>query len=197
MSVDLPTPPLPEPTQSTFLHLRKRPLWEASAPKLLRERLLLRVAQHVEVHVHVAHAVERRDGLPNGVLEVGAHGAAGRGERDRHVDDPVRADLDRAHHVELHDRAPELGVDHRPQRVQDVVFAHGPIVANARGTPTVSSTGAAACARTRGRRGGIAPPRRLREERVLLSTGESCAGRLTAPVSPHRSGEASAIARPR
>ena len=61
MTVDLPTPPLPEPTQITFLTTARAPSGSpALAAEPLRERLLLLVGEHVEGDVHAAHA-EARD----------------------------------------------------------------------------------------------------------------------------------------
>src|ERR671925_202144 len=46
--------------------------------------------------------------------------AAGDRQGDRHLD-IAAADLDVADHVEVGDRAPQLGVDHLPERLQDPV----------------------------------------------------------------------------
>ncbi len=50
-------------------------------------------------------------------------GQPGGRQRDGHVDHAVGADIDRAHHVELDDRAVQLGVDHDLQRLADLVCA--------------------------------------------------------------------------
>ncbi len=64
-------------------------------------------------------ALERVDGAGDLLLEARAERAAGDGERqlDRHVA-AVHDDL--AHHVELRDGPPELGVDHPPERGHDL-----------------------------------------------------------------------------
>ena len=71
MTVDLPTPPLPEPMQITFLTRGERALGQpALAAEPLREALLLLVGEHVEADRDRRHA-ERLDALDDGLLEVG------------------------------------------------------------------------------------------------------------------------------
>ena len=131
MSVDFPTPPLPDPMHSTFDTRAREPSGRPGPPELLLQRRLLRVAQDVEVDVDVAHAVECGDGLRDGGLEVTLDRAARRSQRHGHVDDAVCADVDRSHHVELDDRAVQLRIDHDLERLEYLVSAaHGPIVAN-------------------------------------------------------------------
>jgi len=88
--------------------LGKRP---GAAELLLQGRLLL-VAEDVEEDVDVGDALQLRDRVGHGCLEVALDRTARRRQRDGHVHDPVRARLDRAHHVQLDDRAVQLRVDH-------------------------------------------------------------------------------------
>ena len=124
MSVDLPTPPLPEATQITLPHLGHRPLGQTGAAQAFLQLALLGVGEHVESDRHFANSVQRLDRAGHRGLEVAADRAAGGGQRDRHVDPPAVAELDRAHHPQLDDRPPQLGIDHRLQRLEDL-FARG------------------------------------------------------------------------
>ena len=55
-------------------------------------------------------------------LDLGAQRAGGDGQG--HIDHHVAAvDADVAHHAEVHDGVAELGVDHRPQAVADLLGA--------------------------------------------------------------------------
>ena len=76
VSVDLPTPPLPEPTQMTFATCASAPVGQAAAAELLLQRALLLVGEHVEVDVDAGDALERADGLRDAGLEVAADRAA-------------------------------------------------------------------------------------------------------------------------
>ena len=127
MTLDLPTPPLPEPTQITFLTWASAPSGSEPRPSLLPERRLLVVGQDVEADVDAGDAVELADRLGHAGLEVAADRAAGRRQRDHHVDHAVLVDLDRADHLELDDVAPQLGVDHGTEGVDYLVSGgHGP-----------------------------------------------------------------------
>ena len=61
MIVDLPTPPLPEPTQTTLETCASAPSGSAAAAELLLQAGLLLVGEHVEGDAHVVHAVQRAD----------------------------------------------------------------------------------------------------------------------------------------
>ena len=102
--VDLPTPPLPEATQITFLTWARAPSGSLRPAELLLEPGLLAVGEDVEADVDGVHALELGDVLDDGLLEVVADRAAGGGQRDDDLDAAVVADLDRAHHPELDDR---------------------------------------------------------------------------------------------
>jgi hypothetical protein len=83
-----------------------------------RERSALVRRHHVEAERDRRDVGERPDVLPDLLFEAGAKRAADDGERDR--DDDVGAlDLDRPHHVQLRDRAAQLGVDHAAQCFQN------------------------------------------------------------------------------
>src|SRR4029079_8641877 len=72
-------------------------------------------------------AFDAADSVSNSGLEMVLDRAAGGRERDRHIDGPTVADLDRADHLELDDVAPQLGGDDDLQRLEDVVSGgHGP-----------------------------------------------------------------------
>jgi hypothetical protein len=81
------------------------------AAQLLSQCLPLLRRHHVEAEVDFIDAVERRDLAPHLILEARAKGAAGDRQRDRD-DDLAAVDLHGPHHVQLCDRALELGVDH-------------------------------------------------------------------------------------
>ena len=91
-----------------------------------RQRGALVRAHYVEVEVDGVDARERRDVLLHLILEARAQRAAGDGQSDRHLD-PAAVELDAAHHLELGHRAAQLGIDHIPERGQDLVAArhHG------------------------------------------------------------------------
>ena len=126
MSVDLPTPPLPEPMHRTFATCASAPAGRLPRPSFCCSAAFCCVGEHVEVDVHVRDAVERADGLRDGGLEVALDRAAGRGQGNGHVDDAVGADVDRAHHVELDDRAVQLGVDDDLEGLRDLVVGGHP-----------------------------------------------------------------------
>jgi hypothetical protein len=106
--------------------LRERAGRQLAAAELLLEAGLLLVGEDVEGDVDTGHALEGADGGADGVLEVAADGAAGRGQRDGDVDRPVGARVDRPDHLELHDGATQLRVDDGGQRLEDLVTGgHG------------------------------------------------------------------------
>ena len=106
--------------------LRERALGEGAAPELLLQGALLLVGEDVEVDVHVGHTRQRGDRAGDGGLEVALDRASGRGQGDGDVHDAVRAELDRADHVQLDDRAVQLRVDDDLERLEDLILArHG------------------------------------------------------------------------
>ena len=66
-------------------------------------------------------AVERGRRVGHPVLDLVAQRAAGDGEGDEHADDAVAADVDAADHAEVDDRAVQLGVLDRSQRLDDLL----------------------------------------------------------------------------
>ena len=82
MIVDLPTPPLPEPTQTTFETCASAPSGSPPAAELLLQPGLLLVGEDVEGDVDALDALERADRRADGGLEVAADRAAGRRQRD-------------------------------------------------------------------------------------------------------------------
>ena len=90
------------------------------AAQLGRQRRTFVGRHHVEVERHRSDAGQRPDVLADLILEARAKGAPddGQGNRHAHV---CAVDLDRAHHVQLGDRAPELRVDHIAERLEDLV----------------------------------------------------------------------------
>jgi hypothetical protein len=101
------------------LDLRERAFGEPVAPELLLEPLLLLGGEHVEPDVHVLDSLQLRHRLRDGLLKVAADRAPRRSERHGHVHGAVRQ-LDRADHLQLDDRPPELRVDHRAQLFDDL-----------------------------------------------------------------------------
>ena len=78
--VDLPTPPLPEATQITFLTWAKA-VGKLVAAELLLEVALLGVGEDVEADLDRRDPVELSDVLDDRLLEVVADRAAGGGQR--------------------------------------------------------------------------------------------------------------------
>ena len=113
------------------LDLGQGALGQARPPQRLLQAALLLVAEHVEADLDRGHPLERGDLLGDRLLEVRADRAARRGQGDDDLDPAVVADLDRAHHPQLDDRAPQLGVDHGAEALGDLFLGrqwHGPIV---------------------------------------------------------------------
>ena len=74
-----------------------------------------------EVDVDRVDPGERRDRVGDPAGDLGPHGAAGDGQRDRDLD--VRAvDRDAPDHVQIDDRAVDLGVLDRAQGLEDLGF---------------------------------------------------------------------------
>ena len=164
VSVDLPTPPLPEPTQTTLATRRARRSGSAPRPELLLQAGLLLVGEDVEGDVDAGDAGERADGVRDGGLEVAADRAAGSGQRDGDVDRPVGAGVDRPDHAELDDVLPQLGIDDALERLEDLVMGghaihSGKRVAVPRSGRAEPRTGRPWATRSLGRRGTALPAR--------------------------------------
>ena len=104
-------------------HLGERALREAGAAQLALEGALLALGEDIEVDVHPLDAVQTPHRLGDGGLEVAADRAAGRGQRDGHIHLAAIPDVDGPDHLQLHDGAAQLGVDDRPQRLQNLIPA--------------------------------------------------------------------------
>ena len=113
--VDLPTPPLPEATQITFFTWASAPAGSLPRPSVCCRCRFLLVGEDVEADGDLGYPVQLGDLFGDGLFEVGADRAAGGGQRDDDLDPAVVADLDRANHAQLDDRAPQLGIDHGAQ----------------------------------------------------------------------------------
>ena len=137
VTVDLPTPPLPEAMASTLVSELGRAngisLVGLAAAQILLELLALLVRHHPEGDVDAAHAVDagdRRRGVAGqGVL----HRASGDGEQDRHGDLPGGIDVDGLDHPELGDRTADLRVVDGGQGSLDRVQQRGGHASRLRG----------------------------------------------------------------
>ncbi len=100
------------------------------AAQRLAELGALLVAHHVEGHAHLAHTGDVGDGLGDAFRNLGAHGASGRGQIDRHIDAAVGADLDALDHSEIGDGLADLRVLDRASalRTSDSLTAMTPMV---------------------------------------------------------------------
>ena len=123
VSVDLPTPPLPEAMQTTLETWASAPSGSDLRPSSGLERGLLLVVEDVEADVDVGDAVELAHGVADRRLEGALDRAAGRGQRDGDVHHAAGVHVDRADHVQLDDVAPQLRVDDVPERVSDLLGA--------------------------------------------------------------------------
>ena len=124
MTLDLPTPPLPEPMQITLLTWASAPSGSAPRPSLRPSAAFSLSERTSKLTLTPVTPSSSRTACVDAGLEVAADRAAGGGQRDHHVDDAVLVDVDRAHHLELDDVAPQLGVDDGSQRV-DYLFLVG------------------------------------------------------------------------
>src|SRR4029079_1188154 len=95
----------------------RRALRDASAQPLGERGLLLR-RHDVEAEPDGLHTLDGRERALHLLLEAGPQRTAGDGESDGDVAPPA-VDLHVADHVELDDRAPELGVDDAHERLHD------------------------------------------------------------------------------
>ena len=155
VSVDFPTPPLPDATAMTRVAGESEIVRSALVPasQARHERGLLLGRHDVEAEPHARDARNLADEARDLLLERVAQRAAGDGERDRHRDRAVVLDEDVAHHVELGHRALELGVDDVLERLQDRVA-----VGLHPGERSCSRSGSAVCERAR--RARASQPRR-------------------------------------
>ena len=85
----------------------------------LRERLALFVGHHREVELDPADTRQRLDRAGHPVGDLVAQRASGDRERDRDPD-PFPLEPDPAHHAEIDDRAVELGILDRSERIDDL-----------------------------------------------------------------------------
>ena len=126
MTLDLPTPPLPDATATIDVDggerdlrlLRRR---RAAASQLLDERLALFRRHGGEVDRHALHALERlhrrRHVVRDAVLQRTAL------DRDQDVDaDGVAFDRDAAQHADVLDRPADLGIHDAAECLADLGF---------------------------------------------------------------------------
>jgi hypothetical protein len=97
--------------------LGQRALGQRRPAEPLLQLALLGLGEHVEFHLHVGDALQGDERLGDGLLEVRADRAAGGRQRDDDHRLPVGGDVDAAHHAEVDDRAAQLGIHHRRQRL--------------------------------------------------------------------------------
>ena len=122
VSVDLPTPPLPDATATTRVAGSSRILAARGGRRGAGSRARPSPrAHHVEVERDARDALDAADVPRDLVLEARPERAARHRERDRHVDVASARDDDVAHHLELGHGPLELGVDHELERLQDRV----------------------------------------------------------------------------
>ncbi len=141
MTLDLPTPPLPEEISSGrvfevfFENGISRPFGVAVglaraggrpgvAVQRAAEVLAILVAHHGELEVDRLDAVELRGGLGHPPLDLALERTARHGEGDEHADDAVVADRHPAQHAEVDDRAVQFGILDRAEGVDDLFFGH-------------------------------------------------------------------------
>ena len=184
VTLDLPTPPLPDPMQITLLTWASAPSGRVPRPSLRPSACFSGSESTSKLEVDAGDALHPANRLVDPGLEVTADRAAGGRQRDHHIDDAVGMDIDRAHHLELDDVTAQLGVDHGAQRLGHLVFGRHaihssrraraalecrttapggslPVARRARGTDT--GRGAAhPCSRQRGGRPGHGGARRSR-----------------------------------
>ena len=83
--------------------------------------LALLVGHHREVEGDPLHTGQRGQGRGHPAGDLVAQRAAGNGERDQHIDDAVVVERRLADHAEVDDRAPQLGILHGPQGLDDLL----------------------------------------------------------------------------
>ena len=129
MSVDLPTPPLPDAIASTRVPGSSEIAFSGRPPRSREVSAAFSSALMTSKwSADRADTLDGPDGPLHLILERGAHRAAGDSERDRDLDAAVVVDGDVADHVELRHGPVQLGVDDRLERRQDrvAVGSHRP-----------------------------------------------------------------------
>ncbi len=79
------------------------------------------IGHHREVERHAADTGQRCHGGGDTAGDLVAQRAAGNGERDLHIEHAVVAEGDVADHAEVDDRAAQLGILHRSERIDDLL----------------------------------------------------------------------------
>ena len=141
VTVDLPTPPLPDDTRSGRVF---EPAWAnrtartsacpcawpcpAVAPgspcRRLTKLLAVGVGHHGELEIDAGHAVERSDRLGDTLRgDLVAQRASGDREGDQDPDPAVVVQVDVAEHPEFDDRSVQLRVLDRTERIDDLLRA--------------------------------------------------------------------------
>ena len=127
MTLDLPTPPLPDEISSgrglrAGLGERDLAAFGVTVGRRLpgggrgiavqgaAQRLALVVGHHGEVELHAGHAVERLDGTGDAVLDLVAQRTSGDREGDEDVGGSAVVELGAPEHPEVDDRAVQLGI---------------------------------------------------------------------------------------
>ena len=140
--MDLPTPPLPEaiskragarsrlgegdqPALGVPVRVGGTRAGRGIAVQLQPQRLTLLVGHHREVEDDGANAVEGLDGRRHPLLDLGAQRAPGDREGHSDADGSVASQVDVAHHAEIDDGAPQLGILDGLERLDDLVGGDG------------------------------------------------------------------------
>ena len=111
--VDLPTPPLPEAMQITFFTGARAPSGRPPGrPSASLQAALLLVAEHVETDAHLGHPSRAATLAATACWKWERIGQPGVVSETTTSTLPLLADVDRAHHPEIDDRPPQLGIDH-------------------------------------------------------------------------------------
>ena len=147
MTLDLPTPPLPDEISSgrvfeSFLaNGTARPsAWPWAWPRAggrsgvavqrAAQVLAVLVGHHGELEIDRVDTVEFGGGVGHTPLDLGLQRTSRHGQCDQHADDAVAHDRDAAQHAEIDDRAVQFGVLDGTQGLDDLLFgddgsAHG------------------------------------------------------------------------
>ena len=127
MTLDLPTPPLPDAIATIDVDAGNE-IFDcgcgavgAATPELLHERLALLLRHRRQIHRDALHALERldrgRDVVRDAVLQRAAL------DRDQDVDpDGIPVDRDAAEHADVLDRPADLGIQHAAECLTDLGF---------------------------------------------------------------------------
>ena len=205
VTVDLPTPPLPEPTQITFLTARARPRGGRRGRASAGGPASPRAERTSKPTLTAATPSSARTRLRDGLLEVGADRAAGGGQRDDHVDARRRRGCRSSAPSRARRCAPQLGVDDRAERVADLVVGGHRHDSGKRGTPSKKNRRGPRAPPSRGRRDllhcrlrpAASPPRRLSSDAAerlgerpcgVAGTSSKPVWTLTAPLAKSRRG---------